>query len=262
MRENQFKTAMVEKVEAKSQPVAEQPSQQKVIESDEEDAPLIKSKKESPRKRGRGASEAATERMQTALALEALDDDDEEEVIQKYPRKQRVRGTSETEVKSPTMKSPTMKSPTMKSPSHVQNLSTSIEEQPIAKDEAIEKSPLKKSRGRGSSETNLSPAYEPTSFKTAPSPALASSEKFIEQPPPLKIESPKKTSAQEVCPVQEPKVPAEQKTPISEKVSTEQTPKERVEVSEKSATKVMESPKKQVLATEVIAKKSSNASRK
>ena len=86
MRENQFKTAMVEKVEAKSQPTAEMksptmksPSQQKVIESDEEDAPLIKSKKESPRKRGRGASEAATERMQTALALEALDDDDEEE---------------------------------------------------------------------------------------------------------------------------------------------------------------------------------------
>ena len=181
-------------------------------------------------------------------------------MIQKYPRKQRVRGTSETEVKSPTMKSPTMKSPTMKSPtmkspSRVQNLSTSIEEQPIAKDEAIEKSPLKKSRGRGSSETNLSPAYEPTSFKTAPSPALASSEKVIEQPPPLKIESPKKTSAQEVCPVQEPKVPAEQKTPISEKVSSEQTPKERVEVSEKSATKVMESPKKKFLATEVTAKK-------
>ena len=285
MRENQFKTAMVEKVEAKSQSPAshaaeqqQQPpslsQQQKVIESDEEDAPLIKSKKESPNKRrGRGASEAATERMQTALALEALDDDDEEEVIQKYPRKKRARGSSETEgVKSPppTMKSPTMKSPTtMKSPSHVQN----EEQQPIAKqDETIEKSPLKKSRGRGSSETNLSPAYEPTSFKNdAPSsPSLASPPKkvVIEQPAkPLKIESPKKTPpAPEVCPpVQEPKVPAaaaaKQKTPISEKVSsTEQTPKERVpEVSEKSATKevLMESPKKQVLAAKevVIAKK-------
>merc|ERR1712156_791292 len=178
MRENQFKTAMVEKVEAKSQPepTMKSPPHQKIIESDEEDAPLIKSKKESPSKRrGRGASEAATERMATALALEALDDDGEE-VIQKYPRTKRARGSSETEVKSPTMKSPTMKSPshvppsmkspshvpTMKSPSHVvQNLSTPNIEQPIAK---IEKSPLKKS-----------PAYEPTSFKTsAPSPSLAS----------------------------------------------------------------------------------------
>ena len=273
MRENQFKTAMVEKVEAKSQPepTLKSPPHQKVIESDEEDAPLIKSKKESPSKRkGRGASEAATERMATALALEALDDD-EEEVIQKYPRTKRARGSSETEVKSPTMKSPTMKSPTMKSPSHVptsmkspshvptmkspshvvQNLSTPNIEQPIAK---IEKSPLKKS-----------PAYEPTSFKTsAPSPSLASPKKVIEQPAPLKIDSPKKTpsTAQEVVrPAQEPKIPAasEQKTPISEEVSMEQTPKERrvaTEISEKSATKeipsVMESPsKKQILAAEV-----------
>merc|ERR1711981_266841 len=182
------------------------------------------------------------------------------EVIQKYPRTKRVRGSSETEVKSPTMKSPTMKSPTMKSPSHVptsmkspshvptmkspshvvQNLSTPNIEQPFAK---IEKSPLKKS-----------PAYEPTSFKTsAPSPILASPKKVIEQPAPLKIDSPKKTpsTAQEVVrPAQEPKIPA---------ASEQQTPKERrvaTEISEKSATKeipsVMESPsKKQILAAEV-----------